>query len=340
MAEGCDAVLPRLRSRPTGRWPPMSDRPAAGRARRAGGIGSAGARDPLAREVRLLGALLGQVITEQAGDPLFALVERLRRSAIALRRATTRPSASSSSASSTPSTSARPRPSSRPSRSTSSWSTLPRHGGASGRCAGASAPRATGSSTIRSRRPSPAAAARAGRTTSSMRSLGRLRISPVLTAHPTEARRRTALIALRRCADPARAPRRSAPDAVRGSRDPSPAARGDHAPVADRRPALDRARAARRGADGDGRFRRDAVHGRPAPVPRTDAALDAARRARARPPRGPGRARRACRRSCAGGRGSAATATATRRSRPRRPSARCGSRPTTSCAATRRSRPG
>ena len=31
------------------------------------GIGSARARDPLALEVRLLGALLGQVITEQAG---------------------------------------------------------------------------------------------------------------------------------------------------------------------------------------------------------------------------------------------------------------------------------
>ncbi len=30
-------------------------------------IGSAGARDPLAREVKLLGALLGQVIVEQEG---------------------------------------------------------------------------------------------------------------------------------------------------------------------------------------------------------------------------------------------------------------------------------
>ena len=50
------------------------------------GIGSAGARDPLAVEVRLLGALLGQVIAEQAGDDVFDLVERLRRAAIALRR--------------------------------------------------------------------------------------------------------------------------------------------------------------------------------------------------------------------------------------------------------------
>ena len=50
------------------------------------GIGSAGARDPLSVEVRLLGALLGEVITEQAGGATFQLVERLRRDAIALRQ--------------------------------------------------------------------------------------------------------------------------------------------------------------------------------------------------------------------------------------------------------------
>ena len=50
------------------------------------GIGTAGARDPLAVEVRLLGALLGQVINEQAGPELFALVERIRKRTIALRR--------------------------------------------------------------------------------------------------------------------------------------------------------------------------------------------------------------------------------------------------------------
>jgi len=37
-------------------------------------------------EVRLLGALLGEVITEQAGGATFQLVERLRRDAIALRQ--------------------------------------------------------------------------------------------------------------------------------------------------------------------------------------------------------------------------------------------------------------
>src|SRR5262245_49016742 len=50
------------------------------------GIGTAGARDPLSVEVRLLGALLGQVISEQAGPELFALVERIRRRTISLRR--------------------------------------------------------------------------------------------------------------------------------------------------------------------------------------------------------------------------------------------------------------
>jgi phosphoenolpyruvate carboxylase len=50
-------------------------------------IGSASARDPLAREVKLLGALLGQVIAEQEGPELFELVEQLRRAAIRGRRA-------------------------------------------------------------------------------------------------------------------------------------------------------------------------------------------------------------------------------------------------------------
>jgi len=49
-------------------------------------IGSAGARDQLALEVRLLGSLLGQTIVEQAGDDLFERIERIRTRAIALRR--------------------------------------------------------------------------------------------------------------------------------------------------------------------------------------------------------------------------------------------------------------
>ena len=49
-------------------------------------VGSAGARDPLTREVRLLGALLGQVVAEQEGAPALELVERVRGQTIALRR--------------------------------------------------------------------------------------------------------------------------------------------------------------------------------------------------------------------------------------------------------------
>jgi phosphoenolpyruvate carboxylase len=49
-------------------------------------LGSARARDPLAREVRLLGALLGQVLAEQEGAPALELVERVRERTIALRR--------------------------------------------------------------------------------------------------------------------------------------------------------------------------------------------------------------------------------------------------------------
>ena len=52
------------------------------------GIGTASAGDPLAREVKLLGALLGQVIVEQEGLAAFELVERTRRATIAIRRET------------------------------------------------------------------------------------------------------------------------------------------------------------------------------------------------------------------------------------------------------------
>jgi phosphoenolpyruvate carboxylase len=65
-----------------------ASRPAPNAAVRAepAGIGSANARDPLRHEVRLLGALLGQVIVEQAGLDAFELVERVRRAAIGARR--------------------------------------------------------------------------------------------------------------------------------------------------------------------------------------------------------------------------------------------------------------
>ncbi len=164
------------------------------------GIGSAGARDPLAREVRLLGALLGQVIIEQAGQETYDAVERIRRRAIALRRADDPVERDRQAADldaldlgqSEAVVSA-----------FSLYFQLVNLAEARGRVR-----------TLRRRE----RAARDGLLDDSiaeavarLRSMGfdeaaldeafgRLRISPVLTAHPTEARRRTTLLGLRRCA--------------------------------------------------------------------------------------------------------------------------------------------
>ncbi len=164
------------------------------------GIGTAGARDPLAVEVRLLGALLGQVIAEQAGPELFALVERIRKRTIALRRADDPIERERldeelggldlGSAEAVISAFAL-------------YFGLVNLAEARGRVR-----------TLRRRE----RAARDGilpdsvaDAISGLRRLGRndveldaliarLEVSPVLTAHPTEARRRTTLVALRRCA--------------------------------------------------------------------------------------------------------------------------------------------
>ncbi len=69
-----------------GRTPSRAARPNVAIRAEPRSVGSAGAHDPLAREVRLLGALLGQVITEQEGEAALDLVERVRRRTIALRR--------------------------------------------------------------------------------------------------------------------------------------------------------------------------------------------------------------------------------------------------------------
>ncbi len=164
-----------------------------------GGIGTAGARDPLAVEVRLLGALLGQVITEQAGPELFARVERIRRRTIALRRDDD--------------------PHER-ARLDDDLATLDL--GSIEAVITAFAlyfglvNLAEAQGRVRALRRRERAARdgilddsvadavgrmrRLGRSESDLDVLlGRLVISPVLTAHPTEARRRTALLALRRC---------------------------------------------------------------------------------------------------------------------------------------------
>jgi phosphoenolpyruvate carboxylase len=66
--------------------PPRTDRANPAVEAEPAGIGSSSARDALSREVRLLGALLGQVIAEQAGEEVLAIVERVRRLTIDLRK--------------------------------------------------------------------------------------------------------------------------------------------------------------------------------------------------------------------------------------------------------------
>jgi phosphoenolpyruvate carboxylase len=152
-------------------------------------IGTSGGRDTLAREVRLLGALLGEIILEQAGTEVFELVEATRQRAIAARR--------------------------RDGDERVTFDVLPveaevlegvvRAFGlyfqlvnlaeARDRVRRAARrARATGGASEGARLR--AALRRAG----ARDALPTVRVYPVLTAHPTEARRRTVLIALRRIA--------------------------------------------------------------------------------------------------------------------------------------------
>ena len=172
------------------------------RARRAEptGIGSAGARDPLALEVRLLGALLGQVIAEQAGEEIFDLVERLRRAAIDLRRGDD------------PELRARVEAEldgldvgavEAVISAFSLYFQLVNLAEARGRVRALRRRERSARDGMLDDSIAEAIARlrRAGRDDAALDDIfGRLRITPVLTAHPTEARRRTALIALRRCA--------------------------------------------------------------------------------------------------------------------------------------------
>ena len=166
-----------------------------------GGIGTAGARDPLAAEVRLLGALLGQVVAEQAGPELFDLVERIRRRTIRLR--------------------AEDDPAERH-RLDEDLAGLDL--GATEAVISAFAlyfqlvNLAEARGRVRALRRRERAARDGvlddsiGEAIGRLRALGRtdaeldaqvgaMAVTPVLTAHPTEARRRTILVALRRCGD-------------------------------------------------------------------------------------------------------------------------------------------
>jgi phosphoenolpyruvate carboxylase len=161
-------------------------------------VGTARARDPLAREVRLLGALLGQVIAEQEGPAALDLVERVRGRAIALRRrggpAVGRGAHEELSALGASDLEML-------ARAFSTFFQLAnlaeekervRALGRRDRTAGGTPSRGSvAAAVLRLAAAGDDADAVAAR-------IAGLRVSPVLTAHPTEARRRTVLLALRR----------------------------------------------------------------------------------------------------------------------------------------------
>ncbi|HYX10882.1 MAG TPA: phosphoenolpyruvate carboxylase, partial [Candidatus Acidoferrum sp.] len=172
-------------------------------------IGTGRARDPLGLEIRLLGSLLGQVIAEQAGRELLDLVERVRRTTIRLRRGDD-PSLRAGLVAELAALD--PDRAEVVVRAFSLYFRLvnlaeERELVREARRADRARQRPSGGRRAIAPRPAPddslAAAVDWLRQTgldddAIASALGRLRISPVLTAHPTEARRRTVLIALRR----------------------------------------------------------------------------------------------------------------------------------------------
>jgi len=164
------------------------------------GIGSSGARDPLAREVKLLGALLGQVIVEQAGIDLFEEVERIRRAAIAARQGEDPSAADGLDAAFT-------------ALDVDRVEAVVRAFALYFQLVNLAEERHRVRTIARRRRAARGAAVddsiagavatlrRRGHARDLESLVARLSIVPVLTAHPTEARRRTLLLALRRCAE-------------------------------------------------------------------------------------------------------------------------------------------
>ena len=159
------------------------------------GIGTARARDKLSREVELLGALLGQVIVEQEGLAALELVERVRKGTIAGRRVGRHEADRQRLASDLDAVGLR------------DAETLIRAFQMTNLAEEKQRIRRLRQRQRASRRglvdESIAAAVAGmrtrGRSVADLQGLvGRLLIAPVLTAHPTEARRRTVLVALRR----------------------------------------------------------------------------------------------------------------------------------------------
>jgi phosphoenolpyruvate carboxylase len=161
-------------------------------------VGTGRVRDPLATEVRLLGSLLGQVIAEQAGRDLLDLVERIRRTTIRLRRGDD-PSLRAALVAEVAGLDAE------------RAEVVVRAFGLYFRLVNLAEERelvrvarrrerAGGNRRADDSIAAAVAALRRDGTSEEdvVAAVGRLRITPVLTAHPTEARRRTVLIALRR----------------------------------------------------------------------------------------------------------------------------------------------
>ena len=161
-------------------------------------VGTAGARDPLAREVKLLGALLGQVIVEQGGPDLLDLVERVRQRTIALRRQDD-PAERSRLAEDLDSLDLGRIEALI--RSFSLYFQLVNLAEERQRVRTLRRRAQTAASGFLDESVAEAldALVQSGRSSAEVEALlARMRISPVLTAHPTEARRRTLLVALRR----------------------------------------------------------------------------------------------------------------------------------------------
>jgi phosphoenolpyruvate carboxylase len=162
------------------------------------GIGTAGARDPLAREVKLLGALLGQVIVEQEGADALALVERIRKATIALRRGAGEAERSRLTAELEALDTRQIEVLIRAFSLYFQLSNLAEEKQRI-RTLRQRERRSAAGHTAESTGAAVAALQAGGMTPVEVRALvNRLSIMPVLTAHPTEARRRTMLVALRR----------------------------------------------------------------------------------------------------------------------------------------------
>ncbi len=186
---------------PRGRAPSRGARPNVAVRAEPRSVGSAGARDPLAREVRLLGALLGQVVAEQEGEAALDLVERVRGRTIALRRD---PDPALRAALDAELASVSGPEIATLARAFSTYfqlvnlaeekervRDLRRRARVAGRTP---MDDSLDEAVILLRRSGQSRDEIAGR-------MAGLRISPVLTAHPTEARRRTVLVSLRRAYD-------------------------------------------------------------------------------------------------------------------------------------------